>query len=339
MMNAKMRIGLDIGGANIKVASSDCSIARTIYAPLWKDRTALHRILSAISYEDGAEGREELRSASVGVVMTGQLCDCFRTKAEGIIFIKNAVVSIFRGAKFFSTNCSFENASVVDSHPLLFDATNWLASSFYLSKDMKNFIFTDVGSTTTDVIPVVKGEIRAAKRDYERLMRNELIYEGVLRTNIAFICRKFRIKGVECAASSELFAITADAYLALGLLSEEGYTCDTPESGGAERTKEAALRRLSRVVCADLEEIGHDVAMDIARQVRDAQVKHLADALREKRERYNINVVFSAGIGEFIVREAADMINMETISASEIYGKDISAVFPSFAVSNLLSDF
>jgi len=327
-----LTLGLDIGGANTKLATADGSLARSFYAPLWKDRSALRKVLAAFCQSSPVSA-----SDSVGVVMTAQLCDCFRTKSEGILHICSTVKSFFENARFFSAECTFATAREVSEQPMRFDATNWLASAKFIAKAFKNAIFVDVGSTTTDIIPIVNGKVKAAKTDFERLKRKEMIYEGVLRTNVAFLLREVSIEGEKIGVSSEVFAITADAYLALGLISAEEYTCDTPDSVGG-KTKDAALRRLSRVVCADLEELGVSAALSIAEQVKEVQVEHLKDALEEKSKKFRIKRIVSAGIGEFIVREAAEMLALDFISIADIYGKAVSAVFPAFSVANLLAE-
>ena len=326
-----LTLGLDIGGANTKLATADGSLACSFYAPLWKDRSALRKVLAAFCQSSPVSA-----SDSVGVVMTAQLCDCFRTKSEGILHICSTVKSFFENARFFSAEGNFASAREVSEQPMRFDATNWLASAKFIAKAFKNAIFVDVGSTTTDIIPIVNGKVKAAKTDFERLKRKELIYEGVLRTNVSFLLREVSIEGEKIGVSSEIFAITADAYLALGLISAEEYTCDTPDFSG--KTKDAALRRLSRVVCADLEELGVSAALSIAEQVKEAQVRHLKDALEEKSKKFRIKRIVSAGIGEFIVREAAEMLALDFISIADIYGKVVSAVFPAFSVANLLAE-
>jgi len=100
---------------------------------------------------------------AVGAVMTGELCGCFNTKREGALYIKKVVSTIFEDTKFFDIYCTFKNNSYVDKDPLSFAATNWLASAKFISEEYKNVIFVDIGSTTTDVIPVVEGKIKAKK--------------------------------------------------------------------------------------------------------------------------------------------------------------------------------
>jgi len=53
------------------------------------------------------------------------------------------------------------------------------------------------------------------------------------------------------------------------LISEDDYTCDTPDGAGKTRTD--AMRRLARVVCADLTEIGEKEIASIAAQVIESR--------------------------------------------------------------------
>lgn len=342
-----MFIGIDIGGANTKVATSDARFVDSIYAPLWKNNTILHDVvLSELKkkFEPGIE--------AVGVVMTGELCDCFATKREGVLHIKSAVSDTFKNAKFFDLMCTFKSSSYVDKDPLSFAATNWLASAKLVSEQYKNAIFVDVGSTTTDVIPVVGGEIKAKRTDFERLKYGELIYSGILRTPVATLLRKVGVgegegegeEEEECKISSELFAITADVYLALGYLNEGDYSCETPDSYAfAGREKEgksrvSALRRLARVVCSDLEGIGEDSAVGIAEQVKNVQVQELSDSIEKIKERHGLRKLVAAGTGDFIAKEAAESLNIDFLSLSSVYGKRISATFPAYAVAKLLEE-
>ena len=336
-----MILGIDVGGANTKIATSDGSFVRLIYAPLWRNKTIIYDVLADV--KRGLEG-EGIRG--VGAVMTGELCGCFNTKREGVLYIKRAVSNIFENAKFFDMDCNFKNSSSVDEEPLSFAATNWLASAKLLSKEYKNVIFVDIGSTTTDVIPIMEGKIKAKKTDLERLKYGELIYSGVLRTGVSHLLKRIEIGGEECRTSSELFSLTADAYLVLGYITMNNYSCEKPDNyaysfareGGEKEDKSriSAMRRLARVVCSDLEEIGEDSAVSIAEQVKEAQIEELVDSMKRIKKKYGLKKAISAGIGDFIVEEAADSLNIKFLSLSRFYGKKISAVFPAYAVAKLL---
>jgi probable H4MPT-linked C1 transfer pathway protein len=191
-----------------------------------------------------------------------------------------------------------------------------------------------MGSTTTDIIPII-GEPVAAHTDLQRLARGELIYMGMLRTNLGALLPSVRICGEMVPLSPELFAIAADVRLVLGEITADRYTCDTPD--GAEKNREAALRRLARTVCADLEEIGERGALAIARQVRERQHGILVDALERQAKRHGISRVIAAGIGEGIILEAASFLGMDCILLSEKYGRKISEIFPAYAAARLLA--
>ncbi len=332
-----MFVGIDVGGANTKIATSD-GFVDSLYAPLWKDKVCLYDVLTEVNQKFGTE------IEAVGVVMTGELSDCFETKREGVLHIKHTLSATFDAPKFFDVNCTFKDGSAVDKDPLAFAATNWLASSKLIAEQCQDAIFVDIGSTTTDVIPIVGGEIKAQRTDLERLKAGELIYSGVLRTNIATMLKKVEIgeKGEECGVSSELFATTADAYLVLGHITEEDYNCDSPNSyaflgrENEEKSRVSAMRRLSRVVCSDLEELGADGTVRIAEQVKRVQVDELSTSIERLEEKYGTKMVVAAGIGDFIAKEAADSLNIHFLSLSSPYNRKISATFPAFAVAKLL---
>ena len=95
-----MIIGIDVGGANTKVATSDGSFARLIYAPLWRSKTIIYDVLSDVKRELEGKGIK-----AVGVVMTGELCDRFNTKREGALYIKKSSLHYVWGCKLSHQPC------------------------------------------------------------------------------------------------------------------------------------------------------------------------------------------------------------------------------------------
>jgi probable H4MPT-linked C1 transfer pathway protein len=193
-----------------------------------------------------------------------------------------------------------------------------------------------MGSTTTDLIPI-KGKARSpqvTKTDFQRLAAGELVYMGQLRTSLGALLPAARIRGDTVPLSPELFAITADAYLALGEIGEDRYTCDAPDGAGRDRA--AALRRLARAVCSDLEEIGEAGALAVAEQVRERQKTLLTMALERQTKKHDLSIVVAAGIGEKLIAEAASFLGLECLLLSHRYGQKISDVFPAYAVAKML---
>lgn len=329
-----MIIGIDVGGANTKISSADGSIADSYYLPLWKKRdikSMLEDFSAKSLLKNTAEGglRSKYASAdAVGVVMTGELADCFASKDNGVRFIADAILSVFDDVHFLDTNGTF----VSDASGAI-AATNWVASANLVGIEFPDALFMDIGSTTSDIIPIVDGVPRAAKTDFERLKRDELVYSGILRTNVATILDRVILDG-PCRISSELFAITADVYSVLGDISEADYTCETPD--GAGKDVESAMRRLARVVCCDMKEICNEELAQIAKQIKEYQVQNLVDAALNVYGRFDLDTIIAGGLGEFLAEDVARRLGLRYIGLSNRYGKRVSSVFPAYAVARLL---
>ena len=261
-MNRPARVlGWDVGGAYVKAAvvedGAGGRVVRTASRPfeIWRDKLALPDVLRAIAAELPS-------SASVAVTMTAELSDVFRTKREGVGFVLDAVEAVSRApVRVFTTAGEFVDPAAARARPLDVAASNWVATAMLVGRFLPDALLVDVGSTTTDVIPVTGGRVAALGRtDPERLLAGELVYTGALRTNVAAIVRRVPLPGGECPVASELFAQSGDAHVLLGSLAPDDYTCPTPD--GRPPTPEFAGERLARVVCADGEMLG---AGEIAR--------------------------------------------------------------------------
>lgn len=318
-------IGIDIGGANTKIASADGEIIELHYIPLWKDTTL------PTSLEDIAN---ELRPDKVSVVMTGELADCFEDKLQGIGFIMRSVNDAFDcEVRYIDSNGHFyeDTGNLRD-----LAAANWAASTRLIGSEIGDCLFVDVGSTTSDIIPIKDGKHVAGLTDFSRLVRSELFYAGTLRTNIAYLLEKVNVASGECNIASELFSTTADAYLLLGDITEELYTCETADGAGKTRTD--AMRRLARVVCADLSEISPEEIYNIAQQIKERQITLLSEAIAVVAEKNGLNRIVSAGLGEFLIKEAAIRLGFECTSVADIWGADTSKVFPAYAAARILEE-
>ena len=86
----------------------------------------------------------------------------------------------------------------------------------------------------------------AARNKFLRPAVGELVCMGLLRTRLDAILPSARIGGRSLPLAPELFFIMADARLAMGQISPEGYSCDTAD--GAGKDCQSALRRLARCV-------------------------------------------------------------------------------------------
>lgn len=316
-------LGIDIGGANTKIATSDGRIVELHYLPLWKD-TTLPQTLIDIA--------KRLHPDKAGVVITGELADCFEDKLRGLKFIMQAVENAF-GCEVSYIGTSGDIHKQGDDIINL-AAANWAASARLIGEEIGDCIFVDVGSTTSDIIPILNAKHMASTTDFKRLLASELVYMGTLRTNVATLVDKVEMRQGTCRVSSELFTTTGDVYLLLGDIMPETYTCTTADGAGKSRLE--AMRRLARLVCADLEEISGNDVMEIARQVKEKQITLLSAAISTVSQKHGINRIVAAGIGEFMISEAAGRLGMECVSVAGKWGKEISDVFPAYAAARII---
>ena len=268
--NSEQYVGLDIGGANLKVAFGPNEV-RSIPFQLWKQPEQLALTLQALLANLPA-------TSKLAVTMTGELADCFSNRHDGVIQIVNAVEQAAenREIKIYHTNLPTplnqfteargEKQILLDApHTTWFNPTqakeNWLPvaaanwhaianfASRYLTEGQGFLI--DLGSTTTDIIPI--RDYQPASRgltDFERLRSSELFYGGVQRTPLCSLCASFRLNGQSVQAAREFFATMEDAFLVTGAVTEDLTRMDTAD--GRAASKPLAQQRLARMVCNDL---------------------------------------------------------------------------------------
>jgi (4-(4-[2-(gamma-L-glutamylamino)ethyl]phenoxymethyl)furan-2-yl)methanamine synthase len=271
-------IGIDVGGANLKVV--DDTGVHIHYCPLWEQSPVTGMLLQhAHCDHDPAV-----------VVMSGELADSFENKLQGISFIVDAVRKAFPRARFYGTDAQFHDRAVPE-----LAAANWLASADYLRSRHPDAVLLDIGSTTADIIPLNRFDRLLGMTDTKRLQAGYLIYTGMLRTSVATLLRAVDLAGVTTPVSTEYFAASADVHLVLGQITPDNYTCDAPDR--KEKTRAASLRRLARVVCADLDEIGTSGAQQVAEQFWAVQRDMICSRVNAIAKSSGAKEIIVAGIG------------------------------------------
>jgi probable H4MPT-linked C1 transfer pathway protein len=139
-------------------------------------------------------------------------------------------------------------------------------------------ILLDMGSTTLDLIPIKDGRpVTIGKTDVDRLLNYELLYTGILRAPIPSIVHSVPLRNTKCPISFERFAIMADVYRILGMITEEDYSCDTADGRG--KTLEECYARVSRMVCGDLILITKEEIDEIASYIYQTQKNMVKDSI------------------------------------------------------------
>ena len=323
-------IGLDVGGANTKAVWRDGDERRVLSRAfeVWRDRDALAAVLREVV---GSLGEPDV----IALTMTAELSDAFRTKREGVNFVLDAAEAALAGPRLVVLNTVGELLSVEQAreHPMEIAAANWMASALVVASHFDDALMIDVGGTTVDLIPIAGGDVVVRGRtDLARLMSGELVYTGVLRTNLAAISDQVPLRGGWCPVASELFAITADVHLILGHIAPDEYTCPTPD--GRPATIEYARERVARLVCSDVEQIGADEIDAIAGYLHAEQVRHIEQAARDaSSELTALAPVVPLGSGAFLAREVAERLG---IGVRELpWSRAERAVAPAAALAEL----
>jgi probable H4MPT-linked C1 transfer pathway protein len=335
-------IGWDVGGVQVKAARVETTaghprVVRTAVRALeiWRRRDQLPGVLRELAAELSAGA-----GAAHGLTMTAELSDAFRDKREGVRFVMDGLDEAFpRSAVFAVDNDGvFVPLPEARTRPLAFAATNWIASALYAAPRIGDGILVDVGSTTTDIIPIRQGHLACEGRtDLDRLVAGELVYCGVLRTNPNTLASAVPVRGRPCRLAAEQFAVMADVYLILGLIGAEDYSCPTPDGRAASTSRSS--ERLARLVCADREMLSGGEIVGIARYLHERHLQVISEGLLQVLSRWeglSAATVAPAGAGAFLASAVAARLGLEVLPAADLWG-DAGVTLPAAAAACLLA--
>ena len=293
MSHVEHALGLDLGGANLKAAHSGGG-AISVPFPLWKQPADLPAVLRHLVHGSFSPAPPP---GVLAVTMTGELCDCFASKRQGVLAILDAVEAAAEGVpvQVWQTDGRFVDLAAARAAPLRAAAANWLALACFAGRYAPRgpALLLDVGSTTADIVPLLDGRpVPRGRTDPERLRCSELVYTGVRRTPLCALL------GGDVAA--ELFATTLDAYLVLGWVAEDPQDRNTAD--GRPATRAAAHARLARMLCADLETSTEADRRRLAERVNHRQMDLLTTAVADVASRLPgpPRTVVLAGEGDFL---------------------------------------
>ena len=242
-------IGWDIGGVNTKAARvherRDRSPRATSRSRSSARPPPSPARLEGIASELGAE-----KSDAHAITMTAELSQFFRTKRDGVAYVLDAVEHAFpdsRDARLhgrWSVPRSASARNVATSGRGVELGRHRCAQLATLISDA---ILIDVGTTTTDIIPISGGRVVAiGHTDPERLLSGELLYLGAVRTPVEAIVHRVPLHDGLAGVSAEAFALSGDIHVWRGDLAPEGYTAPTPDNSPRRRaTSRASASRAS----------------------------------------------------------------------------------------------
>ena len=335
-------IGWDIGGAHLKAARIGASgvVLDAVQVPC-----ALWRGLRELEH-----GIEAVLTRCVGVqyhaiTMTGEMVDLFPDRGAGVKAIAeyvakrlgDDVVWLYRGdGQFVPPYQAAEYAMQIAS-------ANWHAAAECVAQKIGNGILVDIGSTTTDIIPIVANKLRnQGGDDATRLVTDELVYSGVVRTPLMAMTERVPFAGTSVPLMAEYFATMADVYRLTGELPE--HADQHPAADGGEKNLAASGRRLARMLGRDRDSAPMTDWHELARWFRGRQLARLHAACEHVAASAQMPAdapIIGAGVGRFLIRELAAVTARpyrsfaDLLPLAEVTADEVSNLAPAVSVALL----
>ncbi|HWK65097.1 MAG TPA: hydantoinase/oxoprolinase family protein [Rhizobiaceae bacterium] len=331
--------GFDVGGAHLKVTRAENGrivSAVSIATPLWQGLGSLKS-----AFNETGPLHEDVQLAAF--TMTGELSDVFRSRQEGVAALleeigrhcPSAARLIYAGRSGF--------VDIEEGGRLWPDvaSANWHATASLVARHVGDAMFVDMGSTTTDIVPIGAGRLlNQGYNDADRLLEGELVYTGFTRTFLFGIADAAPVAGRLSPLMNEYFASMADVHRILGVLEEKDDK--HPTADGKEKTVAASTERIARMVGRDAGDLPFGEWLNIATWFSERQLRTLHDAAFLVSNRLvEGSPIVGAGTGRWQVRRLAERLGRDFIDFADIIPAedavraDASAAAPAAAVALL----
>lgn len=342
-------VGWDIGGAHLKIAHLTShgliKSADQYVCPLWRGLDRLEEAIEAASHVLEVESLSHCQHA---VTMTAELVDLFESRDEGVEVILSLMKQLIAPNQLW-VFCGRDGLLSINQlrqeHYRLLASANWLATAMLVADSLRSGLLIDIGSTTTDIVAIENHRvISASVSDYDRLLSDELVYTGVIRTAVMAVSHYGYFQGNRVPMMAEYFATMADVYR----LTQElpGYADQSETADGKPKTTHDSARRLARMIGLDLQfSMMNDWVM-LAKSLRAEQLETIKRAvIRVLSTMRDVEVsMVGAGVGRFLVRDLAlqcglEYCDIEELMASRAYTEqlpNIADYAPAVAVACLL---
>ena len=301
-------IGWDIGGAHLKGARAENGrvvAAVQVAAPL---RLGLERLRQSF-----AEARAQLGDAGLhAVTMTGELADTFPSRADGVAALTDCAVRELAPGKIavYAGRAGFVAPEVARANVADIASANWHATAALIGTRVSTALLMDMGSTTTDIVPVAGGKVAArGYTDAERLATGELVYTGLVRSFVMTMGARAPFAGSWTDLIRENFANMADVQRILGRLPDGADQMMTAD--GRDKTVAASRARLARMVGRDVGDADAAAWSALAHWFAELQIRAVSDGAMLVQSHHLLPPdapVVVAGAGAAVLREAARRI-------------------------------
>ena len=312
-------VGWDVGGAHLKAARAedDRVVAATqVASPL---RFGLDALSAAF-----ADAKPRMGAADCHVItMTGELADTFTSRADGVAQLTATAVRMLapEPVLVYGGRAGFLTPQAAANHVADVASANWHASAQWVARKQRTALFIDMGSTTTDLVPVIEGVLAArGYTDAERLATDELVYTGLVRSPVMTLAERAPMAGSWSGLVHETFATMADVYRVLGTLPEAADQMATAD--GRPKTQEASRARLARIVGRDQADAAEADWRSLAHWFAEAQIRLITDAAMRIVSHGELSLsapVVTAGIGARVIDEVARRLGRPRIGFETLF--------------------
>jgi (4-(4-[2-(gamma-L-glutamylamino)ethyl]phenoxymethyl)furan-2-yl)methanamine synthase len=311
-------IGWDLGGANVKLACAEAGRvvhAAQIPCPIVAERSKFDAAVDA--------ALALIASAALhAVTMTGELSDVFSDRAEGVAYLVDLMqrVAADRPLRIYAGRSGFLRPEDAKRRTLEVASANWHATAAYVARHHPDGLLVDVGTTTTDLIPIKVGAVGTrGTTDAERLTEGELLYTGVVRTPVMAVAHSAPFRGRVQRIAAERFAIMADVWRLAGELPQNADPYPAADQRGKSVDESAA--RLARMLGRDAGDAEHTEWVALARYFADcqlAEIEHAARGLAERDGLPRSASVIGAGCGRFVAKTLADRLGRPYVDFGDL---------------------
>jgi probable H4MPT-linked C1 transfer pathway protein len=274
--------GWDVGGAHVKVSIVDAAGALVDVAqwacPLWQGLVHLERVIDEVFARWPAAGVPRSHHA---VTMTGEMVDLFADREQGVLVLARTLAArLGANARFFAGKRGWLRDEDAVAQWRAVASANWLATSQWVATQVPNALLIDIGSTTTDIVPIVDGHVAArGSSDAARLVTGELVYQGVVRTPLCGIAHRIAFRGATTGVMNEWFATSADIYRLTGELWPPHDQHASADNG--PKNIDASCERLARMIGRDAVDASVDEWRTFAQTWRLEQLRMIGEGLAQ----------------------------------------------------------
>jgi probable H4MPT-linked C1 transfer pathway protein len=308
--------GFDVGGAHLKVTRAEGGRivqAATVAMPLW---LGLDKLTSALREASALYAGADLNAFT----MTGELADIFPSRDAGIATLLQLISQHFPSGDnlIYAGRSGFVGAGQAARLGGDIASANWHATASLVAQLVGDALFVDMGSTTTDIIPIRDGAVDGeGYSDAERLMTGELVYTGFTRTFLFGVASSAPVRGRMTPLMNEYFASIADAHRIMGVLDENDDKHASAD--GKEKTPEASMARLARMVGRDAADLSPAEWLDVARWFSEQQLRTVHDAaFRVSGRLADDSPIIAAGAGRWQIKRLAARMERRFIDFADI---------------------